>query len=251
MTLPISAIVLTRNSAKTLANTLKSLKDLKEIIVLDTGSTDASKEIAKSFANTRLYEHSFSGFGAARLLAMEYASFPWVLSIDSDEILSQKALEELLAKKLTLTKVYSFPFHNYFNGRFIQCCGWYPDRHIRLFPKDKARFSSDFVHEKVLYEGLEEEKLSSPIEHYSYGQISDFLDKMQRYSSLFAKQNQYKQPSSLGKALWHGCFAFFKSYILKRGFLGGQEGFIISLYNSQTAYYKYLKLWESNRDASC
>ena len=175
----------------------------------------------------------------------------WILSLDSDEVLSKEAVSTLSSKELSFNKVYSFPFHNYFNQRFIKWCGWYQDRHIRLFPKDRAKFSSDFVHEKVLYEGLTEEKLTTPIEHHSYREISDFLDKMQRYSTLFAEQNRYKKTSSLSKAIFHGCFAFFKSYILKRGIFGGKEGFIIALYNSQTAYYKYLKLWESNLDASC
>lgn len=249
--LSISAIVLTKNSEKTLSKTLESLKNFKEVIVIDTGSTDSSIEITKSFSNTKLYEHTFSGFGALRLTAIDYATHPWILSLDSDEILSKEAALALSLKNLSSNKVYSFPFHNYFNNRFIKWCGWYPDRHIRLFHKDQAKFSSDFVHEKVLYEGLTEEKLSTPIEHHSYREISDFLDKMQRYSTLFAEQNRYKQTSSLSKAIFHGCFAFFKSYILKRGILGGNEGFIIALYNSQTAYYKYLKLWENNRDASC
>jgi glycosyltransferase involved in cell wall biosynthesis len=249
--LSISAIVLTKNSSKTLSQTLESLKHFKEIIVIDTGSTDNSKEITKTFPNTKLYEHTFSGFGGLRLTATEYATYPWIFSLDSDEILSKEASLALSLKTLSPNKVYSFPFHNYFNNRFIKWCGWYPDRHIRLFHKDHAKFSSDFVHEKVLYEGLTEEKLLTPIEHHSYKEISDFLDKMQRYSTLFAEQNRYKKTSSVSKAIVHGCFAFFKSYILKRGILGGNEGFIIALYNSQTSYYKYLKLWENNRDASC
>lgn len=247
----ISCLVLTKNSEKTIKNTLESLKDFKEVIVLDTGSKDTTKDIVSSFPNTKLYEHPFSGFGAARNLATNYVTSEWILSLDSDEVLTEEALKELLSKKLDKKKVYSFPFHNYFNDKFIKWCGWYPDRHIRLYPKESAHFSSDFIHEKVLHQGLEEERLKSPIKHYSYREIGDFLEKMHKYSTLFAEQNRYKQRSSLLKAVFHGCFAFFKSYILKKGFLGGAEGFIIALYNSQTSYYKYLKLWEANRDASC
>lgn len=247
----ISALVLTKDSEKTIKNTLESLKDFEEVIVLDTGSKDLTKDIVSSFPNTKWYQHSFSGFGAIRNLASSYVSNPWILSLDSDEVLPAETAQLILSKDLDLKKVYSFPFHNYFNGKWIKWCGWHPDRHIRLYPKDKARFSSDFVHEKVLYQGLQEEKLHLPIQHYSYLEIGDFLEKMHKYSTLFAEQNRYKQSSSLLKALLHGSFAFFKSYILKRGFLGGEEGFIIALYNSQTSYYKYLKLWEANRDASC
>jgi len=247
----ISVLILANNSDKTIRKTLESVKDFKEVIVVDTGSKDMTKEIVRSFPNTRLYEHPFSGFGAMRNLATTYVTSEWVLSLDSDEVLMESTAKELLSQELDPQKVYSFPFHNYFNEKFIKWCGWYPDRHIRLYPKGRANLSSDFVHERVLYQGLEEVKLTAPIEHYSYRGISDFLDKMQRYSTLFAEQNRYKQPSSPLKAILHGCFAFFKSYILKKGFLGGSEGFIIALYNSQTAYYKYLKLWEANRDASC
>jgi glycosyltransferase involved in cell wall biosynthesis len=247
----ISAMVLTKNSEKTIKMTLESLKDFKEVIILDTGSQDKTKEIVLSFPNTKWHEHSFSGFGAARNLATTYMSSEWILSIDSDEVLTKEALKELNSKQLDKKNVYSFPFHNYFNGKWIRWCGWYPDRHIRLYPKGLAYFSSDFIHEKVLYPHLKEERLKGAIEHYSYGEIGDFLEKMQKYSTLFAEQNRYKKTSSPLKAILHGCFAFLKSYLLKRGFLGGAEGFIIALYNSQTSYYKYLKLWEANRDASC
>lgn len=248
----ISAIVLAKDSEATIKSTLESLKDLDEVIVLDTGSEDSTKKVALTYPNVRLFEDSFKGFGTMRHLATSYASHDWILSIDSDEVLSKKALKEILELQLNEKKIYSFPFHNYFNGKFIRWCGWYPDRQALLFNKNKTGFSSDFVHEKILLsEGMEEQKLNGPIEHYPYRKISDFLDKMQRYSTLFAEQNRYKKSSSPLKAVLHGAYAFFKSYILKRGVLGGSEGFIIALYNAQTSYYKYIKLWEANNDASC
>ena len=248
----ISAIVLTKDSEKTIQATLESLRDLEEVIVLDTGSKDLTKQIALTYSNVKLFEDSFKGFGAMRHLASSYTSCDWVLSIDSDEVLSKKALKEILQISLVETKVYSFPFHNFFNGKFIKWCGWYPDRHPRLLNKKQTGFSSDFVHEKILVNStMQEQKLSGPIEHYSYREISDFLDKMQRYTTLFAEQNRYKKSSSPLKAILHSLYAFFKSYLLKRGILGGSEGLIIALYNAQTSYYKYLKLWEANKDATC
>lgn len=247
----ISAIVLTRNNETTLKKTLEALKGFKDVVVLDTGSKDTTLQIAKAFPNVRVFEHNFSGFGTLRNLAAEYAKSDWVLSIDSDEVLSIEAYEEIKSKILEESRVYSFPFENFFNGKLIKWCGWYPDRHIRLYNKKKTSFSSDFVHERVLQSSLKHEHLFFPIKHYSYGCISDFLEKMQRYSTLFAQQNKYKRSSSLFKAISHCVFAFFKSYILKRGIFGGVEGFIISTYNAQTAYYKYLKLWEANKDAEC
>lgn len=247
----ISAIVLTKNSEKTIKRALESLKTLDEVIVLDTGSTDHTKQIVATFSNVRLYEHHFTGFGAMRTLATSYASHDWVLSLDSDEQLSKHALKEIEETSLDPRCVYSFPFHNYFNEKHIKWCGWYPDRHIRLFNKTETGFSSDFVHERILSEGFFEKKCHFPILHYSYQEISDFLEKMQRYTTLFAQQNQYKKTSSLSKALFHAGYAFMKSYFLQKGFMGGVEGFIIASYNSQTAYYKYLKLWEANRNARC
>lgn len=247
----ISVMILTKDSEQTIKNTLESLREFKEVIVLDTGSKDQTRDIVSTFPNAKWYEHPFSGFGIMRNIATSYVTSPWILSLDSDEVLPPETSQLILSKDLQPSKVYSFPFHNYFNDQWIKWCGWYPDRHIRLYPKEKAGFSSDFVHEKVLYEGLEEEKLEVPIEHYSYRTIGDFLEKMHKYSTLFAEQNRYKQSSSLGKAIFHGCFAFIKSYVMQRGCLGGKEGFMIAMYNSQVSYYKYLKLWEANRDASC
>ena len=243
---PITAVVLTKNSSETLKKTLDSLKDFKHVLILDTGSTDNSLEIAAAFTNVTIKKHPFTTFGALRNLAAEFVSTDWILTLDSDEVLSEKALKEISLLKLDPQKVYSFPRWNYFNDKFIQWCGWYPDRVLRLYNKTKAHYSSDFVHERVLFPGLEEQKLLGPLEHFSYRHIADFLDKMQKYTTLFAEQNQYKKSSSPLKALLHSVFAFFKSYILQKGVLGGWEGFIIASYNSQTTFYKYLKLWELN-----
>jgi hypothetical protein len=156
-----------------------------------------------------------------------------------------REIQELL---LNPNSVYSIPRENYFNGKIIRCCaGWYPDPVIRLYNRRHTRFSNDAVHEKILREGVKVVKLQHPLKHTPYRTISDFLDKMQKYSTLFAEQNRGKKRSSFFKALLHGTSAFIKSYIFKRGIAGGKEGFIISLYNSQTAYYKYLKLAELNK----
>jgi len=244
----IAAVVLTKNSAETLKKTLDSLISFEQILVLDTGSTDSSLEIAAKYKNVKIEKHPFTTFGAMRNLASAFVSTDWILTLDSDEVLSEKALKEISCLQLDPQKVYSFPRWNYFNDKFIKYCGWYPDRVLRLYNRKTACYSSDFVHEKVLYTGLKEQKLSGPLEHYSYRHIADFLEKMQKYTTLFAEQNKYKKNSSPTKALLHSLFAFFKSFILQRGFLGGWEGFIIAYYNSQTTFYKYLKLWELNKD---
>lgn len=242
----ISATILTKNSEETLATCLKALERFDEVIVLDTGSTDLTMDIARTFPNVKVFEAPFEGFGPLHNLAAEHASNDWILSLDSDEVLSEELANEILSQNLSEKSVYSFPFHNYFNGKHIRGCGWFPDRHTRLYNKKTTHFSDDFVHEKILTKGLKEVKLTHPVKHYSYRSISDFLKKMENYSSLFAQQNRQKKSASLLKALLKGSYTFFKSYFLQKGFLDGREGFIISNYNAQTTFYKYLKLEELN-----
>ncbi len=243
----ISVIILTKNSEETLSSSLKALKDFEEILVLDTGSTDLTLDIAKNFQNVKLMENPFIGFGPLRNLAAAKAKNDWILSIDHDEIMTKRLAMEILSLELDETSIYSFPFWNYFNGKKIRGCGWFPDRHVRLYNRKNTKFSEVAVHEKVLTNHLKHVKLSSPIKHYSYRSVSDFLVKMENYSTLFAKQHKHKKSASLKKALFHSFFAFIKSYLIQRGFLDGKEGWIISLYISHVTYYKYLKLQEENQ----
>lgn len=240
----ISVTILTKNSAATLEKVLESVKSFPEVIILDTGSTDTTFEIAQKFENVKVYKSPFTGFGPLHNHATELASHDWILSLDSDEELTDPLIHDLQNLNLDPTKLYSIPFNNYFNGKHIKWCGWYPDRHIRLYNRTKTTFTNDRVHEGILMKNFKEIKLKHPINHYSYSSISNFLKKMESYSSLFAEQNHDLKTSSMSKAFFKGLFAFFKCYIIKRGFLGGKEGLIISIYNAQTTYYKYLKLLE-------
>ena len=243
----LSVTILTKNCGETLLATLRSLEPFPEIVVLDTGSTDDTLEIAGEFPNVRIFHAEFKGFGPLHNEATSFAASDWVLSIDSDEVLTPELAREILSLPLDPSSVYSIQRDNYFNGKRIRCCaGWYPDPVIRLYNRKRTRFSHDAVHEKVLTEGLRVRALQYSLKHTPYRTVSDFLDKMQKYSSLFAEQNKGKKKSSFWRALVHGTSAFIKSYFFKLGIFGGKEGFIISLYNSQTAYYKYLKLAQLN-----
>jgi glycosyltransferase involved in cell wall biosynthesis len=243
----ISVTVLAKNSEKYLVEVLQALQPFAEVLVYDTGSTDSTMAIAKQFPYVTLYEGPFIGFGPTHNCASALAKHDWVLSIDSDEILTPEAAREICALNLCLNAVYSLPRHNEFNGKWIRWCGWYPDRQVRLYNRTQTRFSEAQVHESIETKKREVIPLSGAIRHYSYETIADFLIKMQCYSTLFACQYVGKRSSSPWKALAHAFFAFFKSYILKRGILGGYEGFIISAYNGHTAFYKYLKLYEANQ----
>lgn len=242
----ISVTVLTKNSQKYLKEVLKALTSFGEVLVYDTGSTDDTLEIAKTFKNVTVVHAPFVGFGPTHNMASAVAKNDWIFSIDSDEVATPQLIKILQDTELDAECVYTFPRHNYFNGKFIKGCGWCPDRQTRLYNKKRTRFTDAQVHEAIISDGMREVALSAPIVHYSYEKISDFLSKLQSYSTLFAEQNRGKKNSSPVKAILHGSFAFFKSYILKRGILGGYEGLVISAYNGHTAYYKYMKLYEAN-----
>jgi glycosyltransferase involved in cell wall biosynthesis len=246
MTNVISVTILTKNSARTIQSTLESLKDFAEIVIADTGSTDTTLDICKDYSNVTVKKIPFDGFGPSHNTASSLASNDWILSIDSDEVVSCELIKELTSMPLKENTVYSIRRHNYYNQKKITTCsGWNPDWVIRLYNRKITSFSSDKVHERILAENLTISPLKGTITHTPYLCIQDFLDKMQSYSSLFALQSRGKKKAGIFTALAHSLAAFFKSYILKKGFIQGQEGLIISLYNSHVSFYKYLKLAES------
>lgn len=238
--------VLTFNSEETLEACLKSLGRFDEVIVLDTGSKDRTVEIAKGFSNVRVFFDKFNGFGPLHNVATSHAKHDWILSIDADEVMSEAAVDEISALSLDKKTVYGVLFRNYFNGKWIRFCGWYPEHKLRMYNRTVTKFTDDFVHETIVTRGLKVVPLKKPVAHFSYRKISHFLNKMENYSELFGEQNRGKRKSSLGKAIIKSWAAFFRSYILKRGFLGGKEGYIISRYQADVTYYKYLKLNEKN-----
>lgn len=246
--MPISVHILTKNSAATLLQTLLSVSGFPEVIVYDTGSTDETLDIASQFPNVKIHEAPMTGFGPAHNAAAKLSSNDWILSIDSDEVLSPGLIEELQKLELDPKCAYAILRDNYFNGKRITfCAGWYPDWVTRLYNRKSTQFSNDAVHEKIVTNNLKVIKLKHNLRHVPYRSMADFLEKMQTYSSLFALQHQGTKQSSLSRALLHGCSAFCKNYFFKRGIIGGREGFILSLYNAQTTYYKYLKLAELNK----
>ncbi|MGA2655285.1 MAG: glycosyltransferase family 2 protein [Gammaproteobacteria bacterium] len=242
----ISVTILTKSNQKYLPEVLQALIPFGEVVLYDNGSTDNTLEIAAQFPNVNIMRGTFEGFGPTHNEAVRLAKFDWILSIDADEIVSEELANELASAQLDPKVVYSISSHNYFNGKWIKGCGWYPDRKLRLFNRLTTKFSDAQVHESVITKGLKIRALKGHLVHYSYDTISDFLRKMQNYSTLFASQYCGKRKSSLGIAIVHGVAAFIKSYVIKRGFLDGFEGFVISAYNGHTAYYKYLKLREAN-----
>ena len=243
----ISVVTLTKNSARTLKRTLESIKNFSEVILIDTGSTDHTLEIASQGKNVKIHKETFTSFGKLRNLGAAKAKNPWILQLDSDESLSTELIKEIQSLSLQEDQAYSLPFHNYFKGKHMKCCGWHPEFHVRLYPKNKTCFIHEHLHETLNTSSLKVEKLKNPVIHTPYLTMEDFLHKMQLYSSLFAKEHLHKKTSSFSKALLHGSFAFFKSYFLKKGIFFGSRGFILSSYQASCAFYKYLKLAELSK----
>lgn len=247
MSQPISVTILTKNSQTYLERCLEALREFDEIIVLDNGSMDTTMEIAARYQNVRIIEHSFIGFGPLKNLAIDYAKHNWILSIDSDEIADSILIEEIRSLELTDPSIiYSIPRDNYYNGRLIRCCGWYPDRVLRLFNRSHTRFNDAQVHESLQKnEHTKVKELQGHLKHFSFANASELIDKMQKYSTLYAQQSC--KTSSPAKAFWRAVFAFIKNYFLQKGFLYGYEGLLISISNANGVFYKYIKLYEKNQ----
>lgn len=249
--IPVSVTMLVKNAERHLEACLSALTAFDEIIVLDNGSTDRTLDIARRFGNVTVHHHDFIGFGPMKNLAAGLARNDWILNIDSDEILPSELVEAICALDWQDGgKIYALPRLNHYRGRPITICGWYPDWVKRLYYRPFVRFNDNQVHESLL-EPPQTEVVrlpeNHPLLHYSFDGAAGLISKMQHYTDLFARQQQFKRRASVAGAVGHGAAAFFKNYILKRGILGGGDGWTISFANACGAYYKYIKLHEANQ----
>lgn len=241
MSQKISVTILTKNSQKYLKKVLSPLKSFEEVLILDNGSEDQTLDIAREFPNIAIKTSPFIGFGPLHNKAVDLSKNDWILSVDSDEILTPELIAEIQNTQLDEQSVYFISRKNLFKGKWIRGCGWSPDYQARLFNRKTTRFSDAPVHEQVIFKGLKTHYFKHPLIHYSYEKTEDFLTKMRAYATLFATGKK-KKSGGLFRALLHSYFAFFKSYLLKGGIRDGKEGFLISKYQGDTAFYKYMML---------
>jgi len=174
-----------------------------------------------------------------------------VLSLDADERLTPALRTEISTAIAHSAYVdcFAIPRLSWYCGRFIRHSGWNPDYVDRLFKRSTARFSDDLVHEKLVPHG-QVAKLKNPMLHYSFMNYSQVLQKIDRYSTASAEQAFAKgKTSNPLKAVLHGFWAFFRTYILRAGFLDGAQGFALAISNGQGTYYRYIKLWHLHQDA--
>lgn len=245
----ISVVIITKNEEKNIKDCLESVKWVDEIVVLDSGSTDRTVEICKAYTD-QVHITDWPGFGPQKQRATDMAQNDWIFSIDADERVTD-ALRQQIEQSLKnpAFDAYQMPRLSYLCGKPIRHGGWYPDYLVRVFNKNKAKFSEDLVHEKIIVNGSVG-SLSEDLIHFSYSDLDQFMHKFNIYSSLGAKNLQSKnKKSGVIKAVVRGWISFLKVYIFKKGFLDGPEGLVIGISAFESTYYKYLKLYYLNKKA--
>ena len=248
----IGAVIITRDEARTLPACLASLSWCDEIVVLDCGSTDATVELARTAGARVEVTPDWPGFGPQKNRALQLARSDWVLSIDADERVDADLADEIRAAVSSGAEYvgYRMPRLSSFCGRYMRHGGWYPDRVLRLFRRDRGRFSDDIVHETVQCRGPIGD-LRCDLRHESFHDFEQVLRKIDAYSTAGAvKLHARGRRGSLGRAVAHGAWTFVRGYVLRAGFLDGRMGLALALSNAHGTYYRYVKLWLLQRDAS-
>jgi glycosyltransferase involved in cell wall biosynthesis len=242
----LSVVIITRNEIANIERCLRSVSFAQEVVVLDNGSTDGTVELARELGAVVHTTTDWPGFGLQKNRALALATGEWVLSLDADEWVSDALREELLEvidSPEAMKRAYDMPRLSSFCGQYMRHGGWYPDRVLRLFPRGQARFSDDAVHERV-NASLPVFSLRCDLMHESTPSLEWSTDKMNRYSTARAADlNRIGKRGSITKAVLHGAWAFFRGYVLRRGFLDGRRGFILALANAHGTFYRYAKLW--------
>lgn len=242
----LSVAIITKNEEKRLPDCLKSVSFADDIVVVDSGSSDRTVEITKEFG-CRVFVEEWKGYGPQKNSAVKKCKYEWVLIVDADERIPEETGHEIMKilSSPDSADAYSFPRKNFFHNKWIRHCGWWPDRVIRLFKKNKGRMDNSLVHESVEVNGIIK-NLNTPIIHNPIKDLTSVLEKINIYSSLGAENLLRKgKQSSAFKAFFKGVIAFLKLYFLKTGFLDGYEGFVISFSHAVNTTYKYLKLKEN------
>lgn len=241
----LSAVLITLNEEKNIARCLESLRGVAdEVIVLDSFSKDETALIAEKMG-ARVFQLAFTGYGEQKAAAIGYATHDWILSIDADEALSPELRDSILdIKKAPVADAYSFNRLTNYCGQWINHCGWYPDKLLRLINRKKARMTTDKVHEGFqLAPGAKEGFLKGDLLHYSFPTISAHLKKIEQYSEIGARFDVARGKKVSFLKLWLGPkWVFLQSYLLRAGFLDGYYGYIICKNSAFAAFAKYAKI---------
>lgn len=249
----LSLIVITHNESARLQRCLQSAAFADEVVLVDSGSTDGTQDLARSLGARVIESAEWPGFGPQKNRALAAATGEWVLSLDADEWLSPElalSIQAVMAGPASEAQAYTLQRLSSFCGQWMRHSGWYPDRVTRLFRRGAAHFSDDLVHERLIVDGVTR-PLAGDLLHESIPSLDVAIDKMNRYSTgrardLLARGRQ----GGLGSAVGHGVWAFVRTYVFKRGFLDGRLGFVLAVNNAEVSYYRYLKMWLADRSSS-
>lgn len=238
----LTVVIVAKNEARNIAACVASVSFANEVIVLDSGSTDDTAALARA-GGARVLTTDWPGYGPQVARGFALATTDWVLSLDADERVPPALAEEIRQAMATGTHAgYRIPRLSEFVGQFIHHSGWRPDHTLRLGRRALAGFTDHFLHAHMTVQGSVGELQHSLI-HYSYPDLHDVLEKLDRYSTGHARDMHARGKSAgLGKAVVHGFFAFVRTYFLRGGLLDGGRGLMLAIYNAEYTYYKYLKL---------
>jgi glycosyltransferase involved in cell wall biosynthesis len=252
---PLSVLIVTYNEAHNIEACLRSVSFAKEIIVIDSGSTDQTVSIAKQYT-PHVTVTNWPGDGPQKQRAFEQASQDWILILDADEQVSPELAIELSALCATDSNThkiiggYDIPYQSYYFGHAIKFGDWRGEKHLRLFNRHYGHITPDIVHCQVKLT-TPKKKTRGKIIHHPFRSLDVLLHKMNVYSSESAKYKfSHHKRANLFTAIGHGLWCFIRGYILKLGCLDGQAGFMLALSNAHGAYYRYLKLMMLNHAKS-
>jgi glycosyltransferase involved in cell wall biosynthesis len=238
----ITATIVTLNEERNIARAIESLRCADEVVVVDSGSGDRTREIAMRLG-ARVIEERWHGYAAQKNLAAGCAENDWILSIDADESLTPALADEILRLKQEGARFdgYSFPRKAQYLGRWIEHGGWYPDRKVRLYHRAKAEWVGAYVHESVHVKGTRGE-LQGDLLHFTCSSLSEHLKTLDRYTTLAAQEVAAGGKSvSLLRLTVDPAWTFFRTWILQRGFLDGPPGLAIAWMAALYTFLKYAK----------
>ncbi|MBF0328110.1 MAG: glycosyltransferase family 2 protein [Nitrospirae bacterium] len=242
--IPVSIAIIVKNEERNIAEALESVRDFDDIVVVDSFSDDRTVELCRKYTD-RVYQHEWVNFSKHKQIAVDYAKNEWVFILDADER-ATPALKAEIVSRIKDEKIsgYFAPRKNYFLGRWIRHSGWWPDYSMRLFRKSVSHLEPREVHERVLVNGLTAH-LKEPFEHYTYRTVSEYIAKMERYSTMSAKEIYDKKAAKAVLSIFiNPPAAFFRMYFLQQGFRDGLHGFVLAALYSFYTFLKYLKVWE-------
>ena len=247
----LSVIVITKNEASNIRRALESVAWADEVIVVDSGSTDGTVDIARA-KGAAVSTRAWTGYVDQKNHAAALASNDWVFSLDADERITPALASEVRAvlEAEPRHRGHRVPRVTFHLGRWVRTTDFYPDYQTRLYDRRAARWQGKYVHESVRVDG-ELGQLQNELQHYSYRNLSDHLERINQYTTLAARQmHEAGRRAGPLDLLLHPPAAFLRNYVLRRGFLDGTAGLTLSLVNSYTVLLKFAKLWEIQKDDS-